>query len=115
MSRHPTTRGALFARQWRTVLGQDYPNIEYWVVNDGGSADETVAILREYDGEPRFHWIGEPDGGQGDAINKGVQLTQGELLAWLNADDIYLPGAVSRAVRRCRITQRPRWSTGTPR
>ena len=95
----PSYNQGHFIRQTiESVLGQDYPNIEYWVV-DGGSADETVAILREYAGDPRFHWMSEPDGGQGDAINKGVRLTHGDLLAWLNADDIYLPGAVSRAVQ----------------
>jgi glycosyltransferase involved in cell wall biosynthesis len=95
----PSYNQGHFIRQTiESVLGQDYPNIEYWVV-DGGSTDETLAILREYAGDPRFHWMSEPDGGQGDAINKGVRLTHGELLAWLNADDIYLPGALSRAVQ----------------
>jgi glycosyltransferase involved in cell wall biosynthesis len=78
-----------------SVLGQDYPNIEYLVV-DGGSTDGTLDILRRY-GE-RLRWISEPDAGQADAINKGMRLTHGEILAWLNADDQYAPQAVSRAV-----------------
>ena len=78
-----------------SVLAQDYPNIEYIVV-DGGSTDGTLDILRRY-GE-RVRWISEPDAGQSDAINKGVRLTQGEILAWMNADDQYAPQAVSRAV-----------------
>ena len=71
-----------------SVLMQKYPNIEYWVI-DGGSTDETVAILREYEHDPRFHWISEPDQGQSDAINKGWSRCQGQILAWLNSDDVY--------------------------
>jgi GT2 family glycosyltransferase len=78
-----------------SVLAQDYPQIEYLVV-DGGSTDGTLDILRSYG--PRIRWISESDAGQSDAIDKGVRLTRGQVLAWLNADDIYLPGAVSRAV-----------------
>jgi glycosyltransferase involved in cell wall biosynthesis len=78
-----------------SVLAQDYPRIEYLVV-DGGSTDGTLDVLRRYG--DRLRWRSEPDGGQADAINKGVRLTGGEVLGWLNADDTYLPGAVSLAV-----------------
>jgi len=78
-----------------SVLAQDYPNIEYLVV-DGGSTDGTLDILRRYG--DRVRWISEPDTGQSDAINKGARLTHGEILAWLNADDQYAPQAVSRAI-----------------
>jgi glycosyltransferase involved in cell wall biosynthesis len=80
-----------------SVLSQNYPNIEYWVI-DGGSTDATLSIVREHEGDPRFHWLSEADGGQADAINKGVALTCGDIVAWLNSDDVYAPGAVSRAV-----------------
>ncbi len=76
-----------------SVLNQDYPNIEYWVI-DGGSNDETLAILREYEHDPRLHWMSEPDRGQSDAINKGWRHCRGDIVAWLNSDDIYLPGAI---------------------
>lgn len=79
----------------RSVLDQDYPRIEYLVV-DGGSSDGTLEVLSRQ--TSRVRWMSEPDHGQGDAIRKGFALTQGEILAWLNADDVYLPGAVSRAV-----------------
>ena len=79
----------------RSVLEQDYPRIEYLVV-DGGSSDDTLEVLSRQ--TSRVRWISEPDHGQGDAIRKGFALTQGEILAWLNADDVYLPGAVSRVV-----------------
>src|ERR1700682_2082891 len=75
-----------------SVLSQDYPRIEY-IVMDGGSTDQTLAILREYDG--RWQFWSEPDSGAADAINRGFQRTQGSILAFLHADDTYLPGAVS--------------------
>ena len=78
-----------------SVLAQDYPRIEYLVV-DGGSSDSSLDVLRSYDN--RVRWISEPDRGQADAINKGVTLTRGELVAWMNADDVYTPGAIGRAV-----------------
>ncbi|HMQ33545.1 MAG TPA: glycosyltransferase family 2 protein [Chloroflexaceae bacterium] len=76
-----------------SVLGQDYPNLEYWVI-DAGSADETLAVLRSFEGDPRLSWLSEPDRGQSDAINKGWARCRGQVLAWLNADDTYLPGAI---------------------
>lgn len=78
-----------------SVLSQDYPNIEY-IVMDGGSQDGTLEILQEYKG--RLHWISEKDKGQSDAVNKGFLRTNGEIFTFLNADDVYLPGAVRRAV-----------------
>ncbi|GAB4545020.1 MAG: hypothetical protein Kow0063_38920 [Anaerolineae bacterium] len=78
-----------------SVLEQDYPNIEYLVV-DGASTDQTLEILHRYQG--RLRWISEPDDGQAQAINKGFACTRGEILGWLNSDDTYAPGAISAAV-----------------
>jgi hypothetical protein len=78
-----------------SVLSQSYPAIEYRVV-DGGSIDETLAILRSYD--DRIRWTSEPDSGQSDAIDKGFSSCRGDLLGWLNADDTLEPGAVERVV-----------------
>ncbi len=77
------------------MLDQDYPSIEY-VVMDGGSTDATERILEPY--RTRLHFVSQPDNGQADAINRGVARTRGTIVGFLNADDTYLPGAVSAAV-----------------
>lgn len=78
-----------------SVLQQSYPNIEL-IVMDGGSSDDTVEVLRRYDG--RIQWFSEPDKGQAHAINKGMRLARGEIVAYLNSDDTLLPNAVADAV-----------------
>ncbi|NJN43487.1 MAG: glycosyltransferase [Anaerolineae bacterium] len=81
----------------RSVLGQNYPNIQY-LIADGGSTDGSVDILHKY--APQLSWwVSEPDGGQADAINKAFSHSDGEIVAWLNSDDMYAPGAVAAAVR----------------
>src|SRR5437667_3609670 len=75
-----------------SVLSQDYPHIEY-IIMDGGSTDETASIAQEYSG--RLTFISEPDNGQAHAINKGFRIARGEVLSWLNSDDIILPGAIA--------------------
>lgn len=91
------SQGSYIGETITSVLGQDYPNLELWVI-DGGSRDETLAVLRHYEADPRLRWLSEPDRGQSDAINKGWARCHGQILAWLNADDTYLPGAVRRQV-----------------
>lgn len=80
-----------------SVLGQDYTNIEYLVI-DGGSTDGSVEIIKKYQSRLSY-WVSEPDRGQSNAINKGFALAEGEILNWLNSDDILMPSAVSIAVR----------------
>lgn len=80
----------------RSVLEQDYPHIEYLVM-DAGSTDGTLEILKRYEGQ--LQYISKPDRGQADAVNRGFGLTTGEIFAFLNADDTYLPGAVSTVVQ----------------
>src|ERR1035441_1834419 len=85
------------ARTVESVLGQDYPNIEYIVV-DGGSTDGTLDILNQY--RSRLRYCSGPDQGVADAINKGFAQSRGSIFGWLSSDDTYLPGALSSAVGR---------------
>ena len=71
-----------------SVKNQDYPNIEHIVV-DGGSTDNTQEILRKHEKDYNLRWISEPDEGQSDAINKGFKMVKGEIIGWLNSDDVY--------------------------
>jgi hypothetical protein len=75
----------------RSVLDQKYPNLEYIVI-DGGSTDGSVEIIKHFEKELAY-WVSEPDGGHYDALNKGFRGATGDILAWLNSDDMYTPWA----------------------
>jgi len=72
-----------------SVKNQSYKNIEHIII-DGGSTDNTINILRKYKYSYNVLWISEPDEGQSDAINKGFNVAKGEIIGWLNSDDVYL-------------------------
>jgi len=94
----PSLNQGQFLRQTlKSVLDQNYPQLECLVV-DGGSSDGSIEIIREHASQLAW-WVSEPDSGQADAINKGMGHARGEIVAWLNSDDFYLPGAVGEAVR----------------
>lgn len=78
-----------------SVRDQTYPHIEH-IIFDAGSTDDTLGILKKY--QDHLDWVSEPDRGQSDAINKGLRKAKGEIVAYLNADDTYLPDAVESAV-----------------
>ena len=93
----PSFNQAQFLKQTlESILVQDYPNLEIWVV-DGGSTDGSVEIIRSF-ADRLAGWVSEPDRGQADGINKGFRKARGEIVAWLNSDDLYQPGAISKAV-----------------
>jgi glycosyltransferase involved in cell wall biosynthesis len=88
-------QGCFLRRTIESVLKQTYPKIEYMVM-DGESTDESVEILKSYG--DRFSWVSEKDNGQTDAINKGFSRSRGEILAYLNSDDVLQPEAVEKVV-----------------
>lgn len=76
----------------QSVVGQEYPNLEYIII-DGGSTDGSLEIIKKYERHLHF-WCSEPDAGQYDAINKGFSHSTGEIMAWLNSDDMYCSWAL---------------------
>jgi glycosyltransferase involved in cell wall biosynthesis len=82
-------QGAYLEQTIRSVLDQQYPNLEYFVI-DGGSTDNSVEILRRYESRLSY-WVSEPDQGQSHAINKGLALATGEIINWINSDDYLEP------------------------
>ena len=86
-------QGQFLEATLRSVLDQDYPNLEF-IVQDGCSTDESLAILGRYASRLK-QWKSEPDHGQADAVNRGMRHTTGEILAYLNSDDLLLPGSLA--------------------
>jgi glycosyltransferase involved in cell wall biosynthesis len=88
----------------QSVINQNYPNLEYIII-DGGSNDETIDIIKKY--EKHIHyWVSEKDNGQSHAINKGFEKATGEIIAWLNCDDFYLPNVLHK-VNECFLSYKP--------
>jgi len=96
-------------RTIRSILDQNYSDLEY-IVMDGGSTDGTVGILKKYDG--KIIWKSEKDNGQSDAINKGLKMVAGDIVAYLNSDDTYEPGTLAKAAKFFKKNPEIKWAYG---
>jgi len=88
-------QGQYIERTIKSVLSQGIPELEY-LIFDGGSKDETVSVLKSFGNS--ISWVSEKDFGQADAVNKGLKIARGEIIGWLNSDDIYYPNVLSTVI-----------------
>jgi glycosyltransferase involved in cell wall biosynthesis len=98
-------------RTARSVLGQQGPFDLEWIIIDGGSDDGTIEYLRLLE-DPRLRWSSAKDRGQADAINRGITLATGEIVAWLNSDDLYTPSALQMVARAFYDRPESKWLVG---
>lgn len=103
-------QGKFIEKTILSVLSQDYPNVEYIII-DGASVDNTLEVIKKYSKNIHY-WVSEPDLGQSHAINKGLRLCTGDIWAYLNSDDCYLPGTFRRVVEKFREDASTQWVTG---
>jgi len=105
-------QGAFIGANLSSIANQGYENLEHLVI-DGGSTDETLAVLKSHPANTQGHlqWVSEADNGQYNAINKGFAQSSGEVMAWLNADDAYLPGALLTVGQLFRDFPQIQWLT----
>jgi glycosyltransferase involved in cell wall biosynthesis len=90
-------QGKFLEETIQSVLNQNYPNLEYFIV-DGGSTDNSVDIIKKY-AEKLDWWVSEPDTGQSNALNKGLLRATGEILNWINSDDLFFPDALTNIAK----------------
>ena len=102
-------QGKFIEKTINSVIGQDYPDLEY-IVMDGGSTDNTLEILRRYGGRLKF--TSSKDKGQSDAINKGLKKSSGDILCYLNSDDVLAPGALFKVGEYFNENRNAMWLTG---
>ena len=105
-------QGQFIENTIQSVISQNYPNLEYIII-DGGSIDNSVEIIKKYD---RYlsYWISEPDKGMYHAVQKGFEKSTGEIMAWINSDDIYFPGALFIVAEIFSQFEEVNWIMGNP-
>jgi glycosyltransferase involved in cell wall biosynthesis len=99
---------ATIAEAIASVRAQGYPNVEHIVI-DGGSTDGTMDIVRA---AADVRYVSEPDDGLSDALNKGIGMARNDVIGWLNADDLYMPGALERVAAGLERRPEALWATG---
>jgi glycosyltransferase involved in cell wall biosynthesis len=108
----PSLNGATYFQQTRDSVMSQTGNFDLqWIVIDGGSHDGTIDYLRSLK-DPRVQWVSEADHGQSAAINKGLGMAGGDIVAWLNSDDLYLPGALSAVADAFATHPEAQWLIG---
>ena len=107
----PSFNQAAFLKETiNSILSQEVSLEKEHIIVDGGSTDGSLEYLQTLD--DRIRWISEPDRGQADAVNKGVRMATGEIIGWLNSDDLYLPGALQAVADHFRDHPECRWVYG---
>lgn len=105
-------QGKYLERTICSILDQGYPNLEY-VIIDGGSQDDSISIIKKYS-KKLAYWVSEPDKGQSDALNKGFSKTSGEIMTWLNSDDVLMPGILNLVANIFSQLNKVKWISGIP-
>ncbi|MFI5150572.1 MAG: glycosyltransferase family 2 protein [Bacteroidia bacterium] len=105
-------QGSYLEQTILSVLGQNYPNLEYFIM-DGGSTDNSVDIIKKYE-KQLAGWVSEKDKGVYDAVQKGFARSNGELMAWINSDDMYHPKSLFTVAELFETLKDVRWIQGMP-
>jgi glycosyltransferase involved in cell wall biosynthesis len=108
----PSLNGGAYLRQTLdSILSQKGDFDLQWLIIDGGSTDETIPLLKSTT-DPRLQWISQSDTGQTSAINKGLAIAKGDIVAWLNTDDLYSPGALATVAKTFEQNPGAQWLVG---
>lgn len=105
-------QGKFLEKTITSILDQEYPNLEYIII-DGGSTDDSKKTIKKYASRLKY-WVSEKDNGQADAINKGFAQATGEIMGWLNSDDMLMPGSLELIAKIFSELPQEQWMSSTP-